>query len=162
MPGIFICVCGDPEGDACGICIPGMFMPGMFPICFLFAEFFAVGAFFLRDAALRLCMPDMFIPGMFIPGMLPISCFFAVAFLRVAFLFFRVVTFDLDFAFGLLIPGMLDISCCAITGTLATNNIVTNKNIHLARELNLNTSMLFIIPEKRLQPKRLIKRERSL
>src|SRR6266404_5677862 len=24
MPGIFICVCGDAEGDACGICIPSM------------------------------------------------------------------------------------------------------------------------------------------
>src|SRR5712691_9730767 len=25
MPGMFICVCGDAEGDACGIRIPGMF-----------------------------------------------------------------------------------------------------------------------------------------
>src|SRR6266705_4153051 len=26
MPGMFICVCGDAEGEADGICIPGMFI----------------------------------------------------------------------------------------------------------------------------------------
>ena len=65
-----------------------MFIPGMLPIWFLFAEFFCAGAFFLLDAALRRCIPDIFIPGMFIPGILLMSCFLAVCFLRVAFLFF--------------------------------------------------------------------------
>ena len=65
MPGIFICVCGEAEGDACRICIPGMFIcicgdadgeacgiciPGIF-ICFGEAEGGACG----------ICMPGMFI-----------------------------------------------------------------------------------------------------
>jgi len=134
MAGIFIWVWGDAEGDACGICMPGMFIcicrgegcgaadcfgdegcigifiPGMLSIWFLFAEFFCAGVFFLRGAALRLCVPGIFIAGMFIPGILLTSCFFAVCLLRTGFRFFRIVTFDLDFAFGLLIPGMLDMS----------------------------------------------------
>ena len=28
MPGMFICVCGDAEGEACGMGMPGMSMPG--------------------------------------------------------------------------------------------------------------------------------------
>ncbi|HAF16378.1 MAG TPA: hypothetical protein DCK93_22450 [Blastocatellia bacterium] len=124
-----------------------MFIPGMLPIWFLFAEFFCAGAFFLLDDALRRCIPDIFIPGMFIPGMLPMSCVFAVCFFLVAFLFFRSVAFDLDFAFGLLIPGIFDMSCWAKTGTLATTSTAANKSAHtVTRELKLNVSMLFIIP----------------
>ena len=102
----------------------GMFIPGMLPIGF--AEFLCAGFFFLLDAALRRCIPDIFIPGMFIPGMLPMSCFFAACFFRVAFLFFGDVT--LDCAFGFFIPGMLDISCCARTGKLATRRNIARTN----------------------------------
>jgi len=102
----------------------GMFIPGMLPIGF--AEFLCAGFFFLLDAALRRCIPDIFIPGMLIPGMLPMSCFFAACFFRVAFLFFGDAT--LDCAFGFFIPGMLDISCCARTGTLATKRNIPRTN----------------------------------
>src|SRR5258707_12509223 len=102
MPGIFICVCGDAEGDACGICIPGILIcvcgvaegdacgiciPGMFCIC-CDEGCDAVG-----------CFDDDGCAGIFIPGMLPISFFFAV-FFRAVFLFFRAAPFELDFAFG--------------------------------------------------------------
>src|SRR6266851_763808 len=90
---------------------------------------------------------------MFIPAILLMSCFLAVRFLRVGFLFFRDVARDLDFAFGLLIPGILDISCCAKTGTLTTTSMTTNKHIHIARELNFNTSMPFIIPPRKFLTK---------
>jgi hypothetical protein len=135
MPGIFIC--GDAEGDACGICIPGMF-------CIRSVE--ACGA---AD-----CLGDDGCAGMFIPGMLSISCFFAVCFFRAVFLFFRVIAFDFDFAFDLLIPGMLDISCCARTGMLAiSTTVITKKSANLMRVLQLNISIPFIIPPwKSLRP----------
>src|SRR2546425_11275650 len=150
MPGIFICIwCGEGCGVADRLGDDGcaaMFMPGILPICFWFAEFFA-GTFFFLDAPFRRCIPDIFIPGMFIPGILLISCFLAVCFLPVGFLFFRDVAWDLDLAFGLLIPGILDISCCARTGMLATSSTAMNKNA-ITRELNLNTSVPFIIPPR--------------
>lgn len=88
-----------------------MFIPGMLPIWFLFAEFFGAGVFFLLDAAFRRCIPDIFIPGMFIPGILLMSCFLAGRLVRATLLFlgaaFR-LAFDLDF--GIFIPGMFCMS----------------------------------------------------
>ncbi|HAF14133.1 MAG TPA: hypothetical protein DCK99_10645 [Blastocatellia bacterium] len=83
------------------------------------------------------------------------SCLFAVCFFRVAFLFFRVVAFDLDFAFGLLIPGMLDISCCARTGRLATHRKTANRSARtLTRNVKLNVVTLFMVtPRKEFQTK---------
>src|SRR6266550_462763 len=72
MPGI--CPMGLADGLAPGI---GIFIPGILPVCFWFAEFFCAGVFFLLDADLRRCI-GIFMPGMFIPGMLPMSCFFVV------------------------------------------------------------------------------------
>ena len=125
----------------------------MLPIGCWFAEFFLAGVLFLLDAPFRRCIPDIFIPGMFMPGILLMSCFVAVCLWRVGFLFFREVAVDLDFAFGLLIPGILDISCCARTGTLTSTSMATNKNIHIARELNFNTLMPFIIPPRKFLTK---------
>src|SRR5260370_42462881 len=102
----------------------------MLPIWFLFGGLLFAAVFLLPGAAFRRCIPVMFIPGMLIPGMLVMSCFFAVCFFRVVFIFFRVVGFDLDFAFGLLMPGMLDISCWAQTGKLTTDRSVVNATAH--------------------------------
>ena len=146
---------GDDVDDGCA----GMFIPGMLPIAFLFAEFFCCGAFLLLDTVLRRCTPDIFIPGMFIPGMLLMSCFLAVCLLRVVFFFFRDDACDFDFAFGLFMPGMLCISCCAKTGTLPTSNTPRNRNI-ITRELNLNKSMPFMIPPRKVpNPKRTIRQK---
>jgi hypothetical protein len=140
---------GDGAADFAGICIPGILA-----ILCLFAGFFFAAVFFLLDAGLRRGVPDIFIPGipgMFMPGMLPMSCFFAVCFFRTTFLFFRVVAFALDFAFGLLIPGMLDISCCARTGKLAANRKVEKTSAQtLIRKRNLVALTFFIIPLQRL------------
>jgi hypothetical protein len=134
-----------------------MFIPGMLPIGFWFEEFFWAGALFLRDAALRRCIPDIFIPGMFIPDMLLMSCFLAVCLLRTVFFFFRDDVCDLDFAFGLFVPGMLCISRCAKTGTLPTVSTARNRNI-ITRELNLNKSMPLIVPPGKVPKlKRMIK-----
>ena len=57
---MFICVCGDAEGEACGICMPGIF------IC--------VWGDAEREAG-GICMPGIFdegLDGIFIPGILPI------------------------------------------------------------------------------------------
>jgi hypothetical protein len=127
----------------------GMFIPGMLPISFWFAEVFCAVDFFRLDAPFRRCIPDIFIPGMLIRGMLLMSCLWAVGFLSVAFLFFRDVAPGLALGFDLLIPGMLDMSCCARTGKLATSSISVNKNTHLTRELNLNELMLFMISPRK-------------
>jgi hypothetical protein len=110
MPGMFVCIGGDGEGDAdCvgddeGLAV--IFISGMLPIWFLFAEFFCAGVFFLLDAALRRCIPDIFVPGLLIPGILPIRCFLASRLFRATLLFlgaaFR-LAFDLDF--GIFVPG---------------------------------------------------------
>jgi len=144
IPGMFICVCGDGEGDGCGICIPGMFC-----IC-------SVDACGAAD-----CLGDDGCAGIFIPGMLPISFFFPVCFFRAVFFFFRVIAFDLYFAFDLLVPGMLDISCCARTGTLATSTtLITNKSPNLMRVLQLITSIpIIILPGKSLRPQPTVKKD---
>jgi len=126
MPGIFIWVCGEAEGDAVGICIPGMFI-GICP-----GEGWGAG-----DCA----GDDDGLAGIFIPGLLPVPCFF-----RVAFRFFRVVAFDLGFGFDLLIPGMLDISCCARTGNSATNKKLAKTSDHtLMLKRSLVAFTFFII-----------------
>src|SRR5258705_11172548 len=85
--------------------------------------------------------------------MLLMSCFFAVCFFRAVFLFFRVVAFDLDFAFRLLMPGMLDISCWAKTVTQAKSRKAANKNAHTRpRNLKLNGLMVPIIPPRKVFP----------
>ncbi len=125
----------------------GIFIPGMLPLWFLFAELLFVAVFLLLGGTFLRCILDMFIPGMLIPGMLLISYFFAFCFFRAVFLFFRVVGFDLDCDFGLLMPGMLDISCWAKTGTQAKSRKAANKNAHiLTHNLKLNGLMRFIIP----------------
>ena len=96
-----------------------MFIPGMLPIGFCFAEFFCARDLFSRDAVLRRCteddifIPGIFIPGIFIPGMLPMSCVFGVRRFRVATLFFVTAVFRLAFGLGfdIFIPGMLCMSC---------------------------------------------------
>ena len=155
IPGMFICVCGDGAGEACGICIRGMF------ICIGCGEDWAAADCVGDDATLA----GIFIPGMFIPGMLLRSCFFAVCVFRVAFLFFRNLPFDLDFAFGLLIPGIFDMSCWAKTGRLATISTAAKQSASIVtRELNLSISILFIIPleENSFGAKRSLSLERQL
>src|SRR6266536_3398074 len=94
--------------------------------------------------------------------MLLMSCFFAVCFFRVVFLFFRVVGFDLDFAFGLLMPGMLDISCWARTGTQAKSKKAANKNAHtLTRNMKLNGLMLPIISPRKVFPAKEVSRRKN-
>jgi len=98
--GIFISICeGEAcavgEGEAAGICIPGIF------ICSCWRE--ACGTVDRFGAAEG--WPDFFIP-----GMLPIWCLFADFFFLVAFLLLRGAAFDLAFGFGLLIPGICDMS----------------------------------------------------
>jgi hypothetical protein len=167
---------GEADGvaDLAGICIPGMCMfgsifsgeadgvagfagiciPGVLAILCLFAGFSFAAVFFLLDAGFRRGVPDIFIPGIpgiFIPGMLPMLCFFAVCFFRTTFLFFRVVAFALDFAFGLLIPDMLDISCCARTGELATNRKVEKMSAQtLILKRNFVALTFFIVSLQRL------------
>src|SRR5437870_4812057 len=117
-----------------------MFIPGMLPIPVLFAERFCDAVLFLPGVGFWLCIPDIFIPGMFIPGILLMSCFLAVCFLRVIFRFFRVVIFDLDFAFGLLMPGILLMSCpscCGKAFKLTANIRVSAPSIPLIQLLSL-------------------------
>src|SRR6266576_2310400 len=115
IPGMFICICGEGLGVrdvlVAGIRIPGIFIPGILPVCFWFAEFFCAGVFFLLDADLRRCI-GIFMPGMFIPGMLPMSCFFVVRLFPCAALFFltAVFRFALALGFGIFIPGMFCMS----------------------------------------------------
>ena len=105
-----------------------MFIPGMLPIPVLFAERFCDAVLFLPGVGFWLCIPDIFIPGMFIPGILLMSCFLAVCFLRVIFRFFRVVIFDLDFAFGLLMPGILLMSCPSCCGKACSTRTVRHRS----------------------------------
>jgi hypothetical protein len=174
MPGIFICVCGDTEGVACGVCIPGMFIciccgegcdstdclgddncagmfiPGLFSSCFWLTEFFCAGAFFLVDAPFRRCIPDISIPGLFIPDIFPISCFLAIRLFLVATLFFLTLVFRLALAFdfGIFIPGMFCMSCPRATtlGPDASIRTVTMIAHNPAIRMKAPTFNLFMIP----------------
>jgi hypothetical protein len=82
-----------------------MFMPGIVPIWFLFAEFFP-GRGLLRLTTLRRRFA-----GMFIPGIVPMSCFLAGFILRAALLCFGgAFRLALGLDFGIFMPGMFCMS----------------------------------------------------
>ena len=85
--------------------IPGIFIPGMVPICCFVVDCLRRAARLFRPDCL--CIADIFIPGMFMPGMFAMLCFLAGCFFRPTLLFLGAAV-DVDF--GIFIPGMFCMS----------------------------------------------------